>query len=298
LLLVLAATATGAIVRPAVASTAREGHLRAEIAQLLNGERANRGLRQLPVDAGLGERAQAWAERNRSAGCEPPADCHSADAQAEILAWGSQESTTGAIVVAWMQSDTHRDILLHSQATSVGVGFACTSDGLTYITVQFAGIRKPVSPTPVGPVETAPHEGSGCAGDAVPLSETAPPPTTTPSPAPAPPTTTPATPPPSVVTRARPSTTTAAPTTTTAIPPTTVGVAALADTTTTTEVPTVVLSARTPDVAALTVEGGGSGGHTEAAWIGMVVVVVFLSALRIGFQLRDGSEHGVRRRGL
>jgi hypothetical protein len=308
-LLVLAATATGAISRPAAASTSREDHLRADIAQLLNGERSNRGLPQLPVDGGLQQRAQAWTEHNRSTGCEPPTDCHSPDAEAEILAWGGQDSTTGAIVVAWMQSDVHRNILLHSQATAIGVGFACSDSGWVYATVQFTGIRKPVPQTPQDPIKSVAAQGTACTGGAAPLSQTAPPSTTSTS-TPAPATAPPATSPPATAPRKAPVTTApAAPVTVAPVVASPATAAApLVTTTTTSTPPSIVLSASLPEVKtpsfddemALSVDNSSAPRRTEAAWIAMVVVVVFLSALRIGFQLRDNAlaKEKVRARGL
>jgi hypothetical protein len=301
-MLVLAATATGAFTRAGLASTSREDHLRAEIAQLLNGERAFRGLGQLPVDASLSRSAQAWAERNQSVKCQPPGDCHSPDAEAEILAWGGPNSKTGEIVVAWMHSAVHRDILLHPKATTMGVGFVCSSDGTVYTAVQFAGPRQPVPVTTETPIASATTQGSACNGPAAPLSQTAPPSTTTStSPPPAPPTT--AAPGPAVAPRVpapvTPATLPAPVAPTTAVPPPTT-----APTTTTTFLTSVVLSAESPSVTANADAAAAEFASAplapphkaESAWIVLVVVIVFLSVLRVGFQLRDNADTRLKER--
>lgn len=310
------AVASGVWTQPGQASTSREDHLRAEIAHLLNGERDGRGLGQLPVDARLAEQAQAAAERLRATACTPSPECHSPDAEAEILAWGGPESSSGAIVEAWMRSAQHRDILLHGTARSMGVGFACAERGSVYAAVHFGGVRKPVPATPEEPVASRIDEGSSCAGAAMALSQT----TTTSSTTSTTSTTSPpprpsgsASPAPSPTSQPRPAATVAP---TPPSPATAASAPLLAPETTMppTTTSTTGVSFGAPGSARVglqAVPAGGeigvvyaadqrSGTRSEPAFVVMVMVVVFLSVLRIGSQLRAAasSEHGVRRAGL
>jgi hypothetical protein len=302
--LVLAAIVTGAGTRPAEASTGREDQMRAEIAQFLNAERAYRGLSELYFDRNLQESAQAWAERNRSVGCEPPTDCHSPGAEAEILAWGGPDSKTGAIVVAWMRSHDHRNIALHPRGTSLGVGFACSSAGQVFAVVQFGGVRKPVVATEENPIATAPDHGSACVGAAGPeprqqrvappstAATTAPP--TTAAPAPAMVRRTPAPSAPATTTLTTPPPTSLATTTTAYDPAPVIRLSSVAPELTVGEVPPEV------DVGdqALLSETPAGPPPAEPAWIAVLVVVVLLSALRVAGAVRDRAKESAHRLGL
>lgn len=298
--MVLAAVVTGAVERPAEASSSREDQMRAEIAQFLNAERSHRGLNELYFDRDLQESAQARAERNRSLDCQPPADCHSPGAVAEILAWGAPDSKTGAIMVAWMRSQDHRNIALHPKGVSLGVGFACSSAGQVFAVVHFAGPRNPAAPTDENPIATSPDHGSPCVGTAGPQprqQSAAPPPT-------APPTTT-AAPAPAAVVRRTPGPTT--PTTVaaaTSVAPVTTTALAAAD-------PVIRLSSvasefTTPAVApevqvvdqAMLSEVPSEPPPAEPAWIAVLVVVLLLSSLRVAGAVRDRSKESARSAGL
>jgi uncharacterized protein YkwD len=271
--------------------------MRAEIARFLNNERTNRGLSLLPIAQDLQNQAQTWSEHNRSVQCEPSVNCHSPDAEAEILAWGGPDSRSGAIVEAWMRSTTHRDILLHPSATALGVGFACTEDGAVYATVQFWGVRKPVPATEEDPKVTRIGQGTACALPPSSAEASAPPPTTRA----APPSTSPSTtnapvttttrrsPPPVIVTRQQ------APPSTTAAPIE----AALPVVTTTTAPSEILVGLRSnspritagdfPVEALAFEESTARPATTEPAWVAMIVVVVLLYSLRIGTQVREAA---------
>jgi hypothetical protein len=307
-LLVLAATAMGAVRGPTAASSNREDQMRDQIGQFLNMERTNRGLRPLPIDPDLAASAQAWSEHNRDAGCET--NCHSTHAEGEIIAWGDVNARSGKLMVAWMQSGNHRNIVLYPDATAMGVGVACKSGGgEVYATVQFYDVYRPVAPTDQDPIASSEEWGSPCEGIEGPVPPTStstptshrtssttttrPRPTTTTSPprknttpttaaptpprpkAPAAPT---VTAPPVVVTTTTP--TTAPPPTTTTTSP---RIALRADGTGVTADPT----ATTTDEATLFAESAATPANAEPAWIAIVVVVLLLSGMRVGAQLQE-----------
>jgi hypothetical protein len=300
-LLVLAATTMGALVRPSEASSNREDEMRAQIAQLLNGERTNRGLRPLPIDQGLQDSAQAWSEHNRDAGCET--GCHSTHSEGEILAWGDVNAHSGKLVVAWMQSVNHRNIVLYPDTTSFGVGVACKHGGEVYATVQFHDVYRPVPGTDQDPIATSEDWGTPCEGasGSMPTTTTTsttqrpttttttrpPRTTTTAAPRPAAPPTTARRPPPQPAAAAVTHPTTAPPpptTTTVTVPPTTTPprIALRADSTGITADPTSA-----EDEATLFAESTATPANAEPAWIAIVVVVVLLSGMRIAAQLQE-----------
>ena len=308
-LLVLAATAMGALIQSSQASTSREDEMRAQVAQFLNMERQNRGLQPLPIDNDLAASAQAWSEHNRDSGCET--GCHSSYSEGEILAWGDVAGHSGRLAVAWMKSVNHRNIVLYPDATSFGVGVACKHGGEVYATVQFHNVFAPVPATDENPVATSEDWGSPCEGAKGPMptttttSTTQPPtttttarpprPTTTAAPRPAAPQTTPTT---ARRSAPAPAAAPAAPRPATPAPPapTTTTVAQVA-TTTTTPPPRVLLRADGTSItadptaaeteAALFAESTATPANAEPAWIAIVVVVVLLSGMRVGAQVHE-----------
>jgi hypothetical protein len=303
--LVLAAIAMGAMVRPTAASSSREDQMRAQIVQLLNGERTQRGFAPLPVDAQLNGQAQAWAEHLRENGCR--SNCHSSWGEGEIIAWGDPGLRTSGLVIAWMKSPNHRNVLLYGDSTSMGVGTACSEHGEVVATVQFHDVYRPVAPTEQDPIATSDQWGAPCVGaeGAMPVENSTP----------ATRATTTTTPPTTAAPRPRPTTSTTAPPRPQPRPaPTTTAVAAAASVvpvtaaptttststapTTTTTSPRVALRADGTEITALTTpttldeallfaESAATPANAEPAWIAIVVVVVLLSGMRIAAQLQE-----------
>jgi cysteine-rich secretory family protein len=298
-MLVLAATAMGAL-RPTEASSSREDTMRDQIGQFLNMERTNRGLAPLPISAELQQQAQGWAEHVRDTGCT--SNCHSTWSQGEIIAWGDPSLRSGGLVVAWMKSPDHRNVALYPETTAMGIGTACSDHGQEVAVVQYSDVYRPVAPTDEDPIATSEAWGSPCAGleGPVPSTSTSTPmwhPTTTTTPTTAAP-------------RPRPTTTTAPPRPRVA-PPTTVKAAAVAATvaptsttaststsTTSTTLPRIGLRADGSEIttnapptpaeeAELFAQSAARPASAEPAWVSIVVVVVLLSGLRIGSQLRE-----------
>ena len=305
-LLVLAATAMGAVVRPGEASTSREDQMRDQIGQFLNIERTNRGLKPLPIDLHLQQQAQAWSEHNREAGCET--NCHSPHDEGEILAWGGTNAHTGKLMVAWMQSSAHRNIALYPEATAMGIGLACAKNGEAYATVQFYDVYQPVPATDEAPIASSEAWGTPCDGPSGPVpptststpttirgaSTTTTPTTAAPKPKPRPATTTTAPPRPRV---APPTTAAARPAAAAPTAPTTTPAPTTSTSTTSTTSPRIALradgseiTAETPtsaDEARLFAESAATPANAEPAWIAIVVVVLLLSGMRIGAQLQE-----------
>jgi hypothetical protein len=278
--------------------------MRDQIGQFLNIERTNRGFHALPIDLHLQSQAQAWSERNRDAGCET--NCHSTHDEGEILAWGGTNARAGKLVEAWMQSTSHRNILLYPDATAMGIGLACAGNGEAYATVQFYDVYRPVPPSDEQPIATSDEWGTPCDGMSGPV-----PPTSTSTPTTvrgASTTTTPTT----AAPRPRATTTTAAPRQRVAPPttaPSVTAAPALAATTTTSAAPTTSSSTTsttfprialradgseipadgsvTSEDAAAFAESTATPANAEPAWVAIVVVVLLLSGMRIGAQLRE-----------
>jgi hypothetical protein len=289
----------GALVRPAptAAASNREDQMRDQIGQFLNIERTNRDLAALPIDVHLQSQAQAWSERNRDAGCET--SCHSTHDEGEILAWGGANARAGKLVVAWMQSPSHRNILLYPDSTAMGIGVACASNGEAYATVQFYDVHRPVPPSDEQPIASSDAWGTPCDGMGGPV-----PPTSTSTPTTSRSATTNATPT-TAAPRPRATTTTAPPRQHVAPPTTAMLVAAapplLATTTTSpatsTTSPRIALRADGSEIAAdgsvtseeasAFAESAATPANAEPAWVAIVVVVLLLSGMRIGAQLQE-----------
>ena len=119
------------------------------MADLLNAERAKRGLGPLRVVSALqtaarghscdmaaqdffshtGSDGSSSAERMSDAG-------YAWSACGEIIGWTSGYTREG-MVTNWMDSAGHRDIILSTNLTEFGVGYARSADGDHYWTVDF-----------------------------------------------------------------------------------------------------------------------------------------------------------------
>lgn len=172
---------------PAAPMAGNEAQMATEIANMINNERAARGLSRLPINASVQSSAQAWANQMPTA-C-PNSWCHSAGGQSvgEIVAYGSGNPSSAA-VRWWMNSTVHRTTIV-ANSVSIGVGVKCASNG-TYQAVVHFGNPRYAGEQPVNPIVTPAGSGSRCAVAAPPTTQAPPPPPPTTKP-PAPPTTRP-----------------------------------------------------------------------------------------------------------
>jgi uncharacterized protein YkwD len=120
-----------------------------QIASLINAERANAGLPALTVNAQLAASAQGHAT---DMACNSMISHTGSDGSASysrVLASGYAGSFTEEIIYGgggpqaamswWMSDQIHRDAILNSRTTEIGVGYAYFSNGSygDYITVDF-----------------------------------------------------------------------------------------------------------------------------------------------------------------
>jgi len=130
----------------------------ADFFQRINDERRARGLPALAWNAQLGSYAAAWSANMAANGFR-----HSNigsllgpfDFVGENIAMGSAGVSAGALHVAWMHSDGHRENLLMPGFDSVGVGVYCKADGSIWATEDFGRLTSSgpaPSPPPLPPV--------------------------------------------------------------------------------------------------------------------------------------------------
>lgn len=141
-----------------VSASAAEDTLRAELLAQLNHERAARGIGPVRHDSNIGAAADQWARVLVSAQNLR----HSSDGRAEIVARGYR---TGQITTAWMNSPSHRSLMVDPNLGIAGVGVACDSRGQMWAAIQFVRLdtrRGTLSSSPASPVATRSGWGSGC----------------------------------------------------------------------------------------------------------------------------------------
>ena len=106
----------------------------------MNDERAARGLGPLSWNATLASYAANWSKTMSSS------DLHHSnigqllgpfDYVGENIATGSKGVSAGALHVAWMHSQEHRDNILSPGFQSVGIGVYCSADGSIWATTEF-----------------------------------------------------------------------------------------------------------------------------------------------------------------
>jgi uncharacterized protein YkwD len=113
------------------------------IVQLVNAERASRGLRPLRVNSTLTSIAQDWSQRQAAANAMSHRPNFTSgypsgwSRAAENVAWYSEDNPR-AIVTGWMNSAGHRANILNPDLTDIGVGYARSSNGRYYATQNFA----------------------------------------------------------------------------------------------------------------------------------------------------------------
>jgi uncharacterized protein YkwD len=129
-----------------------EGELATAIARdlfdRLNDERAVRGLAPLRWHDGLAHRAQQWSRHMISAGdyrhspgsFQAHPDFVGTGENILMLYVGSSDAHVG-----WMESDGHRENILHPGYSAVGIGAVCRNDGRLWAT-QIFGVSAGAAP--------------------------------------------------------------------------------------------------------------------------------------------------------
>jgi hypothetical protein len=140
---------------PAGAMTANGGAINAELAALINHERAAYGLPALPtIDLG----AHAWAHHLVVTGTFAHA---SLTVDAENLASATSNHTTGDMVVMWMNSPGHRTNMLNPNAVAIDVGISCGGGRMVAVARFHQAWAIPT--VGGGPRAVAPGSGASCA---------------------------------------------------------------------------------------------------------------------------------------
>jgi len=130
------------------------GAAAADLFGRLNDERGARGLAPLSWNPTLANYAEAWSKTMSTTDLH-----HSNIAQllgpfdyvGENIAMGSAGVSAGALHVAWMHSQGHRDNILSPGYQEAGIGVYCAPDGSIWATTEFA------RPTSAGP--PPPYDG-------------------------------------------------------------------------------------------------------------------------------------------
>jgi hypothetical protein len=161
----LAAAATAVLLlasSPSSASTSQE----ADFASRINTERSARGIPTLTVKSDLAAVARDWAEHMAATG----SISHDPNLADKVSGWTvlgdnvGKGPTVSSIHKAFMESDTHRHIILDTDFNQVGVGVV-SSGGTLYVTQVFARrtsgsvpkpALKPKGSAPYSPQYTAP----------------------------------------------------------------------------------------------------------------------------------------------
>lgn len=137
------------------APTPVESNIAAAFAQQINAERSARGLAPFTVSADPGQ-AQVSAEEMRRRGTI--GHFIPLDSGGEVVATAP---TSGGVVVAFMQSEPHRNILLEPSANTIAIGVACSSSNQLYLAARVTGMSS-VSPSAAQPVVNQPGTGVSC----------------------------------------------------------------------------------------------------------------------------------------
>jgi uncharacterized protein YkwD len=155
--IMLAAIVSGVLSRSLIHSAASNSSVtKAQVLVLLNRQRAAHGLRPLSVDAKLGQAAQSHSASMLRQGYfahngpQGPWDVRirryvKRRLIAEILAYGSgAHATPNGIVADWMQSPSHRRIVLMPGLRLIGLGLATgTFHGQRNVAMASADLSSP-----------------------------------------------------------------------------------------------------------------------------------------------------------
>ncbi len=142
----------------AAAVDADQAALAAEFFEQLNGERAARGLPALSLDVdvsfGAFDYAETLAARQQLR--------HADTGLAEIIGWGNR---MGVITVSYMNSPSHRHLIVDPNHDAVGIGVACDDNGRIWTVARFtrADTSKGTNQSSsLNPIATSQADGSTC----------------------------------------------------------------------------------------------------------------------------------------
>ncbi len=156
-------------------SITREQKIAEEIFNSINAERAKRGIKQLTWDPSLSETAALWSANMGANGFR-----HSNmttlgsqlagryNALSENIYWGSGSlGDAGSAHTSFMASAPHRNALLNTGYSSLGIGVYCTDDGKLFVTQQFGHLKTEGTSTfsgatPAQPVARPSTAGASC----------------------------------------------------------------------------------------------------------------------------------------
>src|SRR5262245_47099042 len=124
--------------------TAPPAGFASELLELMNADRARRGLAPLTWDDRLRATAQQLSDAMADAQLVAQEDLTAVLAlgyarAAENVLTAPSWMTATAAERSWMDSPPHRATILDSTYTAVGIGATSSADGRTWITVHFAG---------------------------------------------------------------------------------------------------------------------------------------------------------------
>lgn len=146
------------------------------IFELVNAERAERGIPPLEWDERLAEEARSWsremADRGRLQHQDTEqllAGLEGLDAVGENIFQSTGPVPAGQAHVGWMRSDSHRPNVLDEAFDRLGIGVFCGDDGATWATQRFGSTRGGAVPDPdrdvppEQPIVGSDDQGSSCA---------------------------------------------------------------------------------------------------------------------------------------
>jgi hypothetical protein len=114
---------------------------------LVNGARANAGLASLPIDPRLERIAREHSAHMAERGSISHSDDLGREASAEGVDWGWLGENVGVgpdartIHDGFMRSPHHKEVVLHRDASAIGVGVTIGEDGRVYLTQVYAKLR-------------------------------------------------------------------------------------------------------------------------------------------------------------
>ena len=136
----------------------------ADLLVRMNAERAARGLAPLAWNASLATYAANWSKTMANGNSLYHSNIstllgpYTFDYVGENIATGSAGVSAGALHVAWMHSQEHRDNILSPGYQQVGIGVYCAPNGSIWATTEFARPASAGSPpaynggTPLDPI--------------------------------------------------------------------------------------------------------------------------------------------------
>lgn len=128
-------------------------HLAQDLFERVNDERAARGLPAYTWHEGLAELARTWSHEMIETGYRHSDDAFRRHPDFTVIGENIAMGYDGAsdTHVAWMESDPHREAILATDFTAIGIGVVCRNDGVLWATQTFGVPYQPrASPEPIG----------------------------------------------------------------------------------------------------------------------------------------------------